>query len=409
MAIHRKSPTQYPIFQGGSPHADTHRLLLLQLRLRPPLHACHLRWCRASTDHALILIGSKTCRYRGIQHCYTNTSYPLYAYSGTDQAITVTTMNATYYKFGGKLFQKQSGRSLKTAIHAHESVGSWVNNFTTMTVRPSATTPNGVNRTYTTGFTGETGTPSYDGLLSSALLSAPVERFSMSSGSPGDVVSLATLHNLMSSQRDYSASNLQDVTVWKVDLYICDWILLVDGVRPQGVMFDADVGSITPDNNIAREAAAVLFPRIEQVAADDSIYYDPYNNIYNQWTHPGVSDALYAQRSTVRIGIHELGHALNMTHSWSSWHTAGGDYRGIGSSSEGSIMSYARHNAILREKVGNDPWQEYQQYCTMRFNEETNRDLVTWYREGPESWVKPGRYGYDFVVDYTTVPSYNDY
>ena len=301
--------------------------------------------------------------------------YPRYAFAGADQVVSLRLagiFNETSPKFSGKLFQKPGERPLALSVHQHPpgDLGDW-----SFDADYPARVSGGDVRTFRTALEGLTGEGNLDIRAGGALDYLPYEGYA----DPRRPVTEAQLHNLMLAARDYTDAALENVKDWKLDLYLVNWTL--EG-SPDAMLAMFDYGGAN-DNHIAREGAAVFWPALGGGGED-------------RRRREGLLSALQA-----------TGLALNMHPAWSNCPFVGycwSDPSGCGGArcgdacppgaqgcryqaytcrqecTEGTVMSFADAEGSSFEfnsspAQGND------------FSE------LDWYRDAPESWVKPGRFG----------------
>ncbi len=180
----------------------------------------------------------------------------------------------------------------------------------------------------------------------------------------GDYMTHAQVHDFMMANRNYgntvySYENRENFSDYTLEANILD-VKSLDSPNALGVMFDTD----SYGNAIPREGFGIFYKKIEE----ELLY---------------TSDR---EKLLASIFAHEMGHGLNFAHEMSS---CGAAY----CTGYSSIMSYC--NMFASGTLVS--------MCTGEFEP----DVVSFYRFGPEAWVKPGRYGYDFEV--TDVREYSSY
>jgi len=302
-------------------------------------------------------------------------SYPRYAYAGRDQMLflrLVSTGGA--YKFGGKLFQRPSSRPLAVTVHQHppEDLGGW-------TFDPDMVaryTRDGA-RTFRNALADLSGNQDLS-ILRSGVDNVPYLPYN-GYASPGQSVTEAQLHNLMTSSRNYSTASLEDVREWKLDLYLVNWTLQGEPDAWEA-MFDRGGADA---NGISREGAAVFWPALGGRGED------------------------FRRRQSVLSGLRGVGLALNMDAGWSSCPFVGYCW------SDGSACGGTRCGPLCPSGAQGCRYSAYtcQNECvdgsimsladtdhnTLRFNPARALGSIfselDWYRRAPEAWVKPGRFG----------------
>lgn len=267
---------------------------------------------------------------------FDNQSYPDYAYSGRDQMIWVkaSVASASSFGFGGKVFQKPNGRPVNLKVNI--MTGGYVPdlNYVVDNNRSVADVLDDL--------TGGSWTSSNNVGLSNPY---------------GSDMTKAELHAFMLANRSLSDADREEVTSWRVDVNIV-YAKSSEYPTAYGLLFDYGSGDF---NYTEREGVAVFYKTI----AD---------------TLPVINDR---KKMTLYTLIHEVGHAFNFNHSWS---TCGSSYA---TCSNGSIMSYSFNPS--GGTMGD---------TTMSFDS----SVVNFYQNAPEGWVKPGRYGAPFISSVSTNP-----
>jgi hypothetical protein len=259
-------------------------------------------------------------------------SFPRYAYAGRDQVMLLKLRPPTAgvtYKFGGKLFQRGGSRPLAVSVHQHHPDG--MGGFGFDPDKVIRYTQSG-GRTFRNALAELTGP---DDLALSRSGEGGVSYLPYDGyAQPGNAVTEAQLHNLMTSQRDYSARSLENVREWRLDLYLVNWRLQGEPDAWEAMFDYGGAGG----NGIAREGAAIFWPSIG-----------------------GDQDARVRRASL--SALHTVGLALNM-----------------GRNGLGGIMSLADIDKnTVRFNTSSAPGAPFSE--------------VDWYRTAPEAWVKPGRFG----------------
>jgi hypothetical protein len=301
--------------------------------------------------------------------------YPRYAVAGRDQMLFLSLGAAGPWDactLTGKLFQRPETRPLAVTVRQHppEYLGDW--NFDP-DLAVGASEARGF-RDALGDLTGGDG-PAIARSGEGGVAYLPFDGYA----DPGQAITEAQLHDLMTASRDRGASALENVREWRMDLFVVDWTL-----QGQPDVWEAmfDYGD-ADRNGIAREGAAVFWPALGGRGED------------------------WRRRQAVLSLLHGAGLALNMDPSWGACPAAGfcwndasacGGLR-CGAScppgaqgcryeaftcaqecGEGSIMSLTDiGNNSLRFNSGRAPGSEHSE--------------IEWYRSAPEAWAKPGRHG----------------
>lgn len=300
-----------------------------------------------------------------LQDVYNDTYnlYQQYAYGGRDQKmeIWVATYNSTlspdnlYYKsVSGLLVQKPNGRSLNIQTY----------------VMTGAATPN----VYLTVDNGRKVAHALNDLTNSHWTN--YLQTNLPDPYTGDMT-WSQLHDFMTTRRMYgpvytcdAQNNMRD---WKVEMIVVNHRLTPAAT---GVMFDyTSSDRLYPGadmNNVHREGAAISWPTCVG-----------WHNLVPSWS---------ADRFLAFVFIHEMGHCFNMLHLWSDCDE---DFDSDNcQTAKRTIMSYGPMRA------GGS--------TTMTWSD-NNRN---WYQLGPESWVKPGRFGARWTSFYGYLgapPAYQQY
>jgi hypothetical protein len=303
--------------------------------------------------------------------------YPRYAYAGRDQMLYLklgSPNGSGVYKFGGKLFQRADSRPLAVTVHQHppEDLGGW--NFDPdLVVRYTADG----GRTFRNALQDLAG-PDDVAIATSGSDGVPYLPYD-GYAQPGQAITEAQLHNLMTATRDYSTANLENVRDWRLDLYLVNWSLQGEPDVWEA-MFDYG-GANT--NGIAREGAAVFWPALAGQGWD------------------------YQRRQSVLSGLRGVGMTLNMEPGWSNcpavgycWNDAsacGGVRCGNSCPSGSKGCRYSAHACLAECRDGSVMSLVDINQSSMRFNlgpaSGSTSSEADWYRRAPEAWVKPGRFG----------------
>jgi hypothetical protein len=301
--------------------------------------------------------------------------YPRYAVAGRDQMLFLSLGAAGPWDactLTGKLFQRPDSRPLAVTVRQHppEYLGNW-------TFDPDV------------GVRGPDGRDFRNAL---ADLSGPDDLQVYRSGEdgvpylpfdgypdPGQAVTEAQLHDLMSASRDYGAASLENVRDWRMDLFVVDWTLQGEPDVWEAMFDYGDADR----NGIAREGAAVFWPALGGAGAD------------------------WQRRQAVLSLLHGAGLALNMDPSWGACPSAG--YCWLDGSACGGLRCGdacpAGAQGCRYEAYGCA--QECHEGSIMSLTDIDNNSLrfhggpaagsgqseIDWYRSAPEAWVKPGRHG----------------
>jgi hypothetical protein len=195
---------------------------------------------------------------------------------------------------------------------------------------------------------------------------------------PGQPVTEAQLHDLMTASREYSPASLEDVRDWRLDLFLVDWTLQGEPDVWEA-MFDYGDGDA---NGIAREGAAVFWPALR-----------------------GGED--WRRRQAGLSALRGLGLALNMDPSWGAcpaasfcWDDAsacGGSRCGAACPPGAQGCRYEAYSCMAECRDGSILSLTDVDHSTLRFNPApaagSAHSEIDWYRSAPEAWAKPGRFG----------------
>jgi hypothetical protein len=306
---------------------------------------------------------------------------PRYAYAGRDQMLFLKlkpSASGNTYQFGGKLFQRGASRALYVNVHQHPT--AQLDGFAfdpdlvlRYTDQGGRTFRNALNE-----LTGEedmviarSGQEGMDYL--------PFDGYAQ----PGEAITEAQLHNLMTATRAVSTSDLENVREWRMDLYLVDWTLQGE---PEAWEAMFDYGS-ADGNGIAREGAAVFWPALAGQGED------------------------FQRRQSQLSALHAAGLALNMDPSWGlcpfrgyCWNdgsACGGLRCGLSCPEGASGCRYTAYSCAEECADGSVMSLTDVDHSTIRFNQEAAQGSafseLDWYRHAPEAWIKPGRFGADAV------------
>ncbi len=180
----------------------------------------------------------------------------------------------------------------------------------------------------------------------------------------GSSITKAQLHEFMLNARSTNGvyNNRNETSKYIAEANIVNSTYF-DNASWHGVMFD-DVSS---GNQTYREGFAILYKKI-----DDALSYQSEIN-----------------EQVAKTFAHELGHVFNFSHGMS-----GCNGTGCSGSEVPTLMSYCTY--ISSKRLNNTCTGEY------------NTPAIDFYQNGPESWVKSGRFGIDFM-NFSSVPSYTEY
>lgn len=301
--------------------------------------------------------------------------YPRYAVAGRDQMLFLSLGAAGPWEactLTGKLFQRPGSRPLSITVRQHppDYLGGWFfdpdrdvhgsggTDFRGAMAELSGSEDLAVSRS------GEEGIPylPFDGFAA-----------------PGQPVTEAQLHDLMTAARDYGAAALENVREWRMDLFVVDWTLQGEPDVWEAMFDYGDADR----NSIAREGAAVFWPALGGRGED------------------------WRRRQAVLSLLHGAGLALNMDPSWGTCPAAGFCWRDASAcggwacgqacpqGAQGcryeafTCMSECREGSIMSlTDIDNN---------SLRFNPGpaagSEHSEIEWYRSAPEAWVKPGRSG----------------
>ncbi|MDB5102399.1 MAG: hypothetical protein JWP91_88 [Fibrobacteres bacterium] len=302
---------------------------------------------------------------------------PRYAFGGRDQMVFLdlgAPPGGGTYKFGGKLFQRGNGRPLAVTVHQHHP--DYLGGF--------GFDPDAVLRY--TGAGARTFRNAMGELAGASDLTVvrsgengigylPFDGYA----SPGQAVTEAQLHNLMTATRDYSPGSMENVRDWRMDLYVVDWTLQGEpGVWE--AMFDFGTADA---NGISREGAAVFWPALAGRGTD------------------------FQRRQAGSSALHSAGLALNMDPSWGACSFAGycwKDASGCGGKRCGAVCppgaqgcAYQAFNCVQECREGSVMSLTDVDHNSVGFNRGASPGSgfseFDWYRKAPEAWVKPGRFG----------------
>jgi hypothetical protein len=288
-----------------------------------------------------------------LQTTHDNANYQQYAYSGRDQVMYLT-LN----------FPDQTQCQYCSYLGIHGKVFQKPNGRSLRVynyVMQGAWTPN-LNQTVDNGRS-----------VSDALNDLTDNRWTLISktGLPnpyGNVMTRSQVHDFMLNSRDdapntYSTENRENFRDWHVEVPIIDCFIEVNNGGAWGVMFDHGGDD---NNDVSREGAVVSWRRCEY----------------------GGSGTYDDETTCLFTFIHEAGHCFNFQHTWSD---CGTNFNSPACAANNrTIMSYGPLHGG----------------CTMTWG----ADNQNWYQQGPESWVKPGRYGtLWFATADQDPPTYHQY
>ncbi len=304
-------------------------------------------------------------------------AYPRYAYAGRDQLMFLrlkAPVSGGTYQFGGKLFQRNASRPLAVSVHQHpqDQLGGF--NFD----------PDQVVRYTSQGgrtFRNALGELSGDEDLvinRSGQGGVPYLPFN-GYAQPGQAITEAQLHNLMTANRDVSVTGRENVRERRADIYLVDWVLQ-GATDAWEAMFDYGGADA---NGIAREGAAVFWPALAGSGAD------------------------FQQRQSLLSALRATGLTLNMDPSWGScpfagycWNDAsacGGKRCGASCPPQASGCRYQAYNCANECSDGSIMSLTDVNHSSVRFNGQaapgSPYSELDWYQRAPEAWVKPGRFG----------------
>lgn len=312
-----------------------------------------------------------------LQYTGESAGYPRYAYAGRDQLVFIKTgppVSGNSSQFGGKLFQRGAARPLTVTVRQHPPAQLDGFDFDPdMVVR--YTSQGG--RTFRNALSELSG-PDDLTIAHSGQGTVPYLPFD-GYAQPGQAVTEAQLHNLMTATRDVTTPALEDVRDWRLDLFLVDWVLQGD----EGVwesMFDYGGADA---NGIAREGAAVFWPALAGGGSD------------------------FQRKQAVLSALRATGSALNMDPSWGSCSFAGycwldgsacgGKRCGAACPPGASGCRYQAFNCANECADGSIMSLTDVNSSTVQFNHQAAIGSVfselDWYRRAPEAWVKPGRFG----------------
>lgn len=316
-----------------------------------------------------------------LQSVYTQTGYQPYAYDSynltCDQVLYATLFpDATYGTYGvhGKVFQKGNSRSMR--VYTYTMTGASAPNLSLVVDS---------NRTAGDAF-GELGKWQHSD--SKTGISNPY----------GTLITSAELHNFLQNARStttsiYTTDNRTNFQDWYVEFCSvnCRWDTDADGYLDAS---ERDVLATTFDvvsnstGTIERSAAAAFWPAITGFYSNDTT------------------------RILAFLAAHELGHCFNFNHHWGS---CGWNYQPTDSppcTGYESLMTYS----YLEYSGANRPYQHVGNtsmhwYGSGAHGEGYSDTPLEFYQKGPESWVKSGKMGCDFVswTSETSPPGYYDY
>lgn len=302
---------------------------------------------------------------------------PRYAYAGRDQLAYLKIgppISGGTTQFGGKLFQRGGSRALAVSVHQHPP--SWMDGFSFDPDMVIRYTDRG-GRTFRNALAELSGGEDLVVTRSgqSGVPYLPFDGYAQ----PGQAVTEAQLHNLMTANRDRSPASLENVREWRLDLYLVDWRLQGE-TDAWEAMFDYGGADA---NGIAREGAAVFWPALAGAGSD------------------------FQRRQSALSALHGVGLALNMNPSWGRcafsgycWNdgsACGG--RRCGSSCPSGVQGcrYQAFDCTAECSDGSIMSLTDVNRNTVRFNDQasggSSYSAQDWYRRGPEAWAKPGRFG----------------
>jgi hypothetical protein len=304
-------------------------------------------------------------------------AYPRYAVAGRDQMMFLS-LGATgpwdACVLSCKLFQRPASRPLAVTVRQHppEYMGGWVFDPDS----PVRVTGDGP-RTFRNALAELTGPDDLTVRRSGedGVLYLPFDGYA----DPGQAVTEAQLHDLMTATRDYGAASLEDVRGWKMDLFVVDWTLQGEPDVWEAMFDYGDADG----NGISREGAAVFWPALAGRGED------------------------WRGRQTVLSALHGAGLALNMFPSWGAcpsagfcWNDAsacGGVRCGEACPDGASGCRYEAYDCARECAEGSIMSLTDVDHSTLRFNSSpaagSDHSEIDWYRRAPEAWAKPGRLG----------------
>ncbi|OGJ87617.1 MAG: hypothetical protein A2268_04220 [Candidatus Raymondbacteria bacterium RifOxyA12_full_50_37] len=285
--------------------------------------------------------------FKQTQNVYSTTmvNYPQYARCGNNQMCWITLkdgVNKPNYGFAGRLFKKPKGRPLRLYNYVMSDVPQDIPNFT-LTINKVETHDRSI-KTVLDDLTNKTW---YEAFRKVNIIDDNPDK---------PYITKAQLHGwILSSGRQiagnpiYQEESKENFTDWPIEIMIINRRMDL-GSDPsgstKGIMFDNLISS--SDNNwnlVQREGCAVLWYAIK----NETVYYNSDDE---------------RKRGAMLIYLHEIGHCIQFKHAFSLF--------GI-TIEERYIYNWRSNNVIY------------------------NWDAVDFYQNGPESWVKPGKYGVHYV------------
>jgi hypothetical protein len=306
--------------------------------------------------------------------------YPRYAVAGRDQMLFLSLGAAGPWEactLTGKLFQRPDARPLSVTVRQHppEYLGDW-------SFDPDlAVGVGGGERDFRHALAGLSG-PENLAVARSGEGGVPYLPFD-GYAAPGQAVTEAQLHDLLTASRDYGAASLENVRDWSMDLFVVDWTLQGEPDVWEAMFDYGDADR----NGIAREGAAVFWPAL------------------------GGRGDEWRRRQAVLSLLHGAGLALNMDPSWGACPSAGfcwNDASACGGMRCGQACppgaQGCRYEAYTcAQECGQGSIMSLTDIDnnTVRFNPDraagSEHSEIDWYRSAPEAWAKPGRHGYPQV------------
>lgn len=180
----------------------------------------------------------------------------------------------------------------------------------------------------------------------------------------GDWITRDQLHAMLLNNRNNVYAQRNNYQEWHVEYYSVDYRYYNNVV---GIMFDINSFAINT-NYCYREACATFWPELK-------LWFD--------------KDITEAEKGLCYTMCHEIGHCFNLPEAPSGSIGTDGIFRQ-------KIMGYGLPRSDVHGfLIGHD-----------LFN--WGQDYIDFYQKGPESWVKPGRYGVHFA-SVTEIPYYEPY
>lgn len=303
--------------------------------------------------------------------------YPRYGVAGRDQMMFLSLGATSPWDacgLTGKLFQRPASRPLAVTVRQHppEYMEGWAFDPDS----PLRVTGDGP-RTFRNALAELTGaddlTVRHSGEDEVAYL--PFDGFA----DPGQSVTEAQLHDLLTATRDYGTASLEDVRDWRLDLFVVDWTLQGEPDVWEAMFDYGDADG----NGISREGAAVFWPALGGRGED------------------------WRSRQAVLSALHGAGLALNMHPSWGACPSAGfcwNDASACGGVQCGdacppgvSGCRYEAYDCARECRDGSIMSLTDVDHNTLRFNSSpaagSAHSELDWYQRAPEAWAKPGRFG----------------